>query len=199
MGPTQISGLPAHVLLVHAVVVLVPLTAAVLVACAIWPSLLRRTGVFLPLLALVTLGCVPLTTHAGEWLEKHTASTPLLRKHTELGDSLLPWTVALFALSTALWWWHRHSIADTSGTPGAGTATSGATTDGRTTGATAAAGIRTDTGTAALALPLRIAAVVLCAAVSAGSVVQVYRIGESGAKAAWTGNFSQQPVRGHGG
>ncbi len=199
MGPTQISGLPAHVLLVHAVVVLVPLTAAVLVGCAIWPGLLRRMGVFLPLLALATLACVPLTTHAGEWLERHTASTPLVRKHTELGDSLLPWTVGLFALATALWWWHRHTAAGTSGNPGTGTATSKATTADGTVGTTAAAGIRTDAGTAALALPLRIAAVVLCAAVSVGSVVQVYRIGESGAKAAWTGNFSQQPVRGHGG
>ena len=194
MGPTQINGLPAHVLFVHVVVVLVPLTAAVLLGCAIWPGLLRRLGAILPLLSLATLAGVPLTTHAGEWLEKHTASTPLLRRHTELGDSLLPWTVGLFVLATALWWWHRHTTAAATAP-----AADASTTVSPTAGTTAAARARADTGTAALALPLRIAAVVLCAAVSVGSVVQVYRIGESGAKAAWTGNFSQQPVPRHGG
>jgi hypothetical protein len=179
MGPTQISGLPAHVLLVHVVVVLIPLTALVLVGSAIWPGWVRRLGVVLPLLALATLISVPLTTHAGEWLEAHTASTPLLRRHTELGDSLLPWAVALFVLSTALWWWQRRTPA-----PGA---------------EAAAAATTTGTGrAAALRRPIRIAAVVLCAVVATGAVIQVYRVGDSGAKAAWTGGFSLKPVSHHG-
>jgi hypothetical protein len=37
---------------------------------------------------------------------------------------------------------------------------------------------------------------VLCAVVAAGAVVQVYRIGDSGAKAAWTGDFSDDPASG---
>ena len=32
-----VNGLPAHVLLVHFVVVLVPLTALAVVVCAVWP------------------------------------------------------------------------------------------------------------------------------------------------------------------
>lgn len=174
MGPTQINGLPAHILLVHVVVILVPLTAIALVGCAIWPSWIRRLGLVLPLLALITLVSVPLTTHAGEWLEKHTASTPLIRKHTELGDGLLPWAIGLFVLAAGLWWWNRRSTASTTAT---GSGASGG-------------------GPAAVAMPLRIAAAVLCAAVAAGAVVQVYRIGDSGAKAAWTGNFSKNPVSG---
>lgn len=39
---STINGLPAHVLLVHAVVVLVPLTAIMLVLAAFWPSARRR-------------------------------------------------------------------------------------------------------------------------------------------------------------
>jgi len=39
---------------------------------------------------------------------------------------------------------------------------------------------------------------VLAAAVSVGAVVDVYQIGESGARAAWTGHFSQQPEVLHG-
>ncbi|CCB72017.1 conserved protein of unknown function (plasmid) [Streptantibioticus cattleyicolor NRRL 8057 = DSM 46488] len=34
MSPTVVGGLPAHVLFVHLVVVLVPLTALALVVCA---------------------------------------------------------------------------------------------------------------------------------------------------------------------
>jgi hypothetical protein len=169
VGPTQINGLPAHVLLVHIVVVLVPLTAVALIGCAVWPSWMRRMGVVLPVLALVTLASVPLTTHAGEWLEGHTASTPLIRKHAELGDGLLPWAVGLFVLAIGLWWWNRRAQATAAG--------SGA-------------------GVAVLATPLRVAAAVLCAVVAAGAVVQVYRIGDSGAKAAWTGDFSDDPASG---
>ncbi|WP_435176658.1 DUF2231 domain-containing protein [Actinacidiphila sp. bgisy145] len=167
MGPTQINGLPAHILLVHVVVVLVPLTGIALIGCAVWPSWMRRMGLVLPLLALVTLASVPLTTHAGEWLERHTASTPLIRRHAELGDGLLPWAAGLFVLAVALWWWHRRAQA---GPAGGGT------------------------GAAAAAMPLRVAAAVVCAVVAAGAVVQVYRIGDSGAKAAWTGNFSKSPA-----
>jgi hypothetical protein len=166
VGPTQINGLPAHILLVHVVVVLVPLTAIALIACAVWPSWMRRMGLVLPLLALVTLVSVPLTTHAGEWLERHTASTPLIRRHTELGDGLLPWAIGLFVLAAGLWWWNRRTAAASTG------------------------------GGAAPAMPLRVAAAVVCAVVAAGAVVQVYRIGDSGAKAAWTGNYSKSTVPG---
>jgi hypothetical protein len=171
VGPTQINGLPAHILLVHVVVILVPLTAIALIVCAVWPSWMRRMGLVLPLLALATLVSVPLTTHAGEWLERHTASTPLIRKHTELGDGLLPWAIGLFVLAAGLWWWNRRTAA--------------ASTGGGTGGA------------AAPAMPLRVAAAVVCAVVAVGAVVQVYRIGDSGAKAAWTGNFSKSAVPGH--
>jgi hypothetical protein len=175
LGPTVINGLPAHVLLVHVVVVLVPLTALVLVAGAVRPAWIRRLGVALPLLALATLASVPLTTHAGEWLERHTASTPLLRRHTELGDGLLPWALGLFVLATALWWWVRRTAATASGDSA-----------------------QAASGTVAVSLPLRIAAIGVCAAVAAGAIVQVYRIGDSGAKAAWQGNPSSQQVDGQG-
>lgn len=47
MGPVLVNGLPSHVLLVRVVVVLVPLTALSLVACAVWPSVMRRFGLAL--------------------------------------------------------------------------------------------------------------------------------------------------------
>jgi hypothetical protein len=175
MGPTLINGLPAHILLVHVVVVLVPLTALALVACVIWTSWLARLGLVLPVLALVTLVSVPLTTHAGEWLEHHEGDDPLVRKHAELGDGLLPWVLGLFVVTVAVWWLGRRSrIAAAAAEP----------EQGRNAVTT-------------FALPVRIAAIALSVVFAAGSVVQVYRIGDSGAKAAWHDGFSAKPVSHH--
>ena len=164
MSFTVVNGLPAHVLFVHFVIVLIPLSALALVVCAIRPNAARRLGIALPLLALVSLASVPLATHAGEWLEDHVGSEALVRKHAELGDGLLPWALGLFVLATVVWWAAR------------------GTSDGRTEGR----------GTARLSsTPVRVAAVVLSLAVSIGAVVDVYRIGDSGAKAAWHDGFSK--------
>ncbi|MET7383030.1 DUF2231 domain-containing protein [Streptomyces sp. NPDC005526] len=161
-----INGLPAHVLLVHIVVVLVPLSALVLVVCAIWPQAARRLGPALPILALVALASVPLTTEAGEWLERHVDSDPLVRNHAELGDGLLPWVVGLFVLAAGVWWLARRTPAEGSG------ARSGSV--------------------------LRIVAAVLSVVVAAGATVDVYRIGDSGAKAAWHDAYSKTPTKGDG-
>jgi formate hydrogenlyase subunit 3/multisubunit Na+/H+ antiporter MnhD subunit len=104
--PTQINGLPAHVLLIHVVVVLVPAAAFLLVGQA-WSRPIRRwAGVLGPLLCLGALVMVPITTQAGEWLRDHlnkelAASAPV-RRHVELGDALLPWVIAMFLLSVAV-------------------------------------------------------------------------------------------------
>jgi len=164
-----VNGLPVHVLLVHFVVVLVPLTALALAVCAIWPGAAQRMGVVLPLLALVTLVSVPVTTQAGEWLEEHVAGDALVRRHAELGDGLLPWAGGLFLLAVVVWWTARR---------------------------TAASGI--SRGTSWSAAPVRIAAAVLSLAVATGAVVDVYRIGDSGAKAAWHDGFSKTASGGNG-
>ncbi|MCW7942585.1 membrane protein [Streptomyces hygroscopicus] len=161
-----VNGLPAHVLFVHFVVVLVPLTALALVAGALWPSAARRLGAILPVLAFVTLVTVPLTTQAGEWLERHVGSDALVRRHAELGDGLLPWAAGLFVLAAVVWWTTRRAPAP---------------------GGDSSAAPRTRGG-----MVVRIAAAVLSVVVAAGAVVDVYRIGDSGAKAAWHDAFSQK-------
>ncbi|MFH8776122.1 MULTISPECIES: DUF2231 domain-containing protein [unclassified Streptomyces] len=158
-----VNGLPTHVLLVHVVVVLIPLTALTLVTAALWPRAARRLGPLLPLLALIALISVPLTTHAGEWLERHVDDDALVRRHTELGDGLLPWALGLFALAAVVWWAGRRAPAE----PGQ------------------SAGRRWS------ALPVRIVVGVLSLAVAVGAVVDVYRIGDSGAKAAWHDAYSK--------
>ncbi|BCJ34204.1 hypothetical protein Athai_17070 [Actinocatenispora thailandica] len=158
----KIAGLPAHVLLVHVVVVLVPLTALAAVACVVWPALRRRIGVLLPILALVALVAVPLTTQAGEWLEHRVPETAALHAHTRLGDSLLPWAGGLFLMCAVIWLVHRLPASPLA--------------DGRTV---------SGGGTM-----LRVVLIVLTVVLAAGSVTQTYRIGDSGARAAWQGRFA---------
>jgi len=79
---TTIGVLPAHILLVHAVVVLIPLSAILVVVIAISSRARRRLDVLTVILALVALISVPLTTEAGEWLEHRLPRTALLRTHT---------------------------------------------------------------------------------------------------------------------
>ncbi|MGW5418653.1 DUF2231 domain-containing protein [Streptomyces sp. NPDC003943] len=176
-----VNGLPAHILLVHFVIVLVPLTALALVAGAVRPTVARRMGIALPVLALVTLGSVPLATEAGEWLERHVDSDALVRRHAQLGDGLLPWAAGLFALAVVVWWTARRGAVSASPSPSAPVSASGASTGARWSAA-----------------PVRIVAVVLSLVVAVGAAVDVYRIGDSGAKAAWHDGFSQTATGGHG-
>lgn len=154
MGPTTFNGLPAHPLLVHFVVVLVPLAAILVISSVLWPRARTRLGLATPLVALVTLALVPLTTHAGEWLEHRSERSPLIRAHAHLGDQLLVWSIGVFLAAAC--WWLLHMGQDNS---------------------------RTSSGTARKIILIVVGVVAIAAAV--GSVVQVYRIGESGAKAVW--------------
>ncbi|MEU2223765.1 DUF2231 domain-containing protein [Streptomyces sp. NPDC018347] len=166
-----INGLPAHILLVHFVVVLVPLTALALAVCSVRPSAAQRMGVVLPLLALITLVSVPLATGAGEWLEEHVDSDALVRRHAALGDGLLPWAGGLFVLAVFVWWAARR---------------------------TASSGSVTSRGTRRPPVALRVTVAVLSLVVAVGAAVDVYRIGDSGAKAAWHDGFSKTAVNGDG-
>jgi hypothetical protein len=118
MGPTKIQGLPAHILLVHLVLAAVPIAALVLLAAALWPAAGRRLGVITPVIALGALLTVPVTTHAGEWLEARVAITPLIRKHVALGKEVLPWMIGLFVISLLVWLWARTESAALHGTLG---------------------------------------------------------------------------------
>jgi hypothetical protein len=166
-----IRGLPAHALLVHLVVVLVPVAAAMVVCSAVWPAARRRLGAATPVVAFVGLASVPLATHAGEWLEARVPSTPLVRRHTELGDSLLPWVVVLFLLAAGLWLLHRLATPDEDGARGGSLSLRGRT----------------------IPAAVLVVVAVLSVIAAVGSVVQVVRIGESGAKAVWSNNYSAAP------
>ncbi len=176
---TTIGGLPAHILLVHAVVVLVPLSALLIVLVTVWPAARARLTLSTAIVSVVALISVPLTTDAGEWLERRVQRTDLLRTHIQLGDTMLPWAIglAVVALAVLARQWHagrtRSAVAvRAGGSPGAAHAGSAPQEWG---------GRRVSIGLAVLAV-----------VVAVGSVVTVYEIGDSGARATWQGKFSQQ-------
>lgn len=102
----NINGLPLHVLLVHLVVVLVPVTALGVVLVAVWPEVRRRFGIVVALLGLVVIGLVPLTGTAGQWLKDRVFGTPLIETHAAAGNALWQWSLALGLLAIGTWLWY---------------------------------------------------------------------------------------------
>ena len=101
---TIVNGVPAHVLLLHFVVVLVPLTALLEIVCGLWPAARRSLLLWLTLiLASVTLALTPITANAGLWLYNLTANpTPILREHAARGSTIIYFSAALLAVAIGL-------------------------------------------------------------------------------------------------
>lgn len=153
----EIFGVPAHPLMVHAVGVLVPLTALGAVAVA-WSRLARvHVGWLVAALALLDILLVPLATGSGEALEERVTETALVERHTEMGEQLLPWVVAL---AVGTWGVMLLARAVAHRVPGPNPVW------------------------AARWVSVVVVGVTLVAA--AGTLVQVARIGHSGAEATWS-------------
>lgn len=144
------QGLPAHILLVHFIVVLAPLTAVLAILCALWPPARRHLTWLVLILAAGTTILTPLTTDAGEWLEHRTRPTELLNTHTELGDTMLYFSIGLLVAAVLLAVVHVREHREKPLKP---------------------------------VITWAIAAVVVIASIA--TTVQVYRIGDSGARSTW--------------
>jgi uncharacterized membrane protein len=99
-----VNGLPAHVLLVHFIVVLAPLTALLEIACALWPAARRGQLVWLTLIfAIAVTVLTPVTTNAGGWLyDLRRNPDPILREHAERGDTMIYFSLSLLVVAIAL-------------------------------------------------------------------------------------------------
>jgi hypothetical protein len=169
---STVHGLPIHVLLVHAVVVLMPLCGVLLALSSVWPAARRRLAAPNALLGLSLLGLIPVTTSAGEWLQGRVGSDPLVSRHAELGDTAIWFAVPLAVLSVLMWWRNREIAAEAGeliAAPGP-----------------LAEVLRHDRPmlaprSAAVAAVLAVA----CVAAAGAATWDIYRIGDSGAKAAW--------------
>jgi hypothetical protein len=150
---STIFGLPAHPLVVHAVVVLVPLAALSALVVALWPAARSRYAPLALGIATLALISIPLATQTGDQLEKRVQPSAFVERHTAMADGLLPFMAVLWlgllTLVVARW------LSASRG----------------------ASWTRYLAGGAAV--------VAVVGAVASG--VQVARIGDSGARAAWHG------------
>jgi uncharacterized membrane protein len=172
--PTFVSGLPLHPLVVHVAVVLVPAAVLGALVVALWPAARRRWG--WPVVALTALAAisVPLATSTGEGLEHNLPRTPAIATHAELGDQLLvfvaPLLIVVLGLVLVERWRRAPQRADGPGTVVAP---------------------RLSAGPARLAI---VVLAVLTVAFAGASAVQVFRIGDTGARAVWGDvTFTPQP------
>lgn len=162
--PVKINGLPAHILLVHIVLVLVPIAAAMVVASAVWPAARAKLGFLTPAVALVALAVVPVAMNAGKWLRDHLEGNlghtdPRIVRHTHIAYDLWPWVLALFVVAAAVWLvGRRYELS-----------------------------WRPSEAAVRRAVPVWVTAVLALAAiaVAAGSLIVLFRVGESGSKAVW--------------
>ncbi len=147
---STINGLPAHVLLVHLIVVFVPLTSILAILCAVWRPARQRLAWLVAVLAAITVVLTPITTDAGEWLVHKIGRTPAIHTHAHLGDTMIYFAIGLLIVALLLLLVHlRESRAQSVGR-----------------------------------VVVTVVAVLTIAA-GAAATVQVYRIGDSGAKASW--------------
>jgi len=167
-----IGDLPAHPLIVHGVVVLLPLAALGALLMALMPSLRRRMGVAVLLLAVAGVGAVPLATRTGEELKAALPpDNPLIEAHEQRGDELLPYALAFGIAVVLLVIAGRLADRERSAAP--------SSTD---TGGDSQAGTAPRTWRR---IALVAAALVAFSAVAV--TVQVVRVGHSGSTAVWQG------------
>lgn len=98
-----INGLPAHVLLVHLVVIIIPLTSLAAVLGSLWPAARRKLSFLTPLGALVGLIAVPITISAGRTFATRLRIEEAIENHMTLGSRMLPVAIALFVTTAAQW------------------------------------------------------------------------------------------------
>ncbi len=103
----MIGDLPAHPLLVHAIVVLAPLTAVLTILCGVWTAARERLVWLTLALSVVTVVLTPFAIEAGEALIHQLPKSPVLREHAELGDTAIFFVIGLLVVSMALTFLHR--------------------------------------------------------------------------------------------
>lgn len=104
-------GLPTHILVIHAVVVLIPLAALVTIAVAVVPSWRARFVWWVAALDLVTFGASLVAKESGESLYHRLQAIGAgqsVHEHTELGD-VMPWFVLGLLIVAVLLGLVRHT------------------------------------------------------------------------------------------
>ena len=98
-----INGLPAHPLLVHLVVVLLPAVSLMAILGTVWPAAQRKFTFLTPALALFGMIMVPITVKAGDQLAATLGIGAAIDHHATLARRIPPFAIALFVTTTAQW------------------------------------------------------------------------------------------------
>lgn len=158
----NLFGLPAHPLLVHIPVTLIPLCAVGAIVMVVSPSWRRRIGWVVVVLAGVAVLASQLAASSGEELQHALdKESQLIHRHAELGETFVWFAIAFFVALFASMIWDTMQRRVNAGAGDVGS-------DG-STGRTVA---------------LILSIVVVITAVVAS--YRVYQVGHSGAKAVWS-------------
>lgn len=95
MDITTVMGVPAHPLMVHVPVVLVPL-ATLGIFAMFWPSWRTRIGWIIVLFTGAALFFTQLAIDSGQALEESVKETSLLRAHTRTAEGARLWVFLFF-------------------------------------------------------------------------------------------------------
>lgn len=119
-----VDGIPAHPLVVHAVVVLLPLAAVATLLVVARPVWRRQLGVWVVLLAFAGVAAIPVATQTGEQLEHAIGGGELIKIHEERAETLLfPALIFLVLLAATVFVGRRADALVRADGPGAAHAT----------------------------------------------------------------------------
>lgn len=172
--PVTIGGSPTHVLIVHVVVVLLPLSVLAAIVLVGVPSTRRAFAVLGLIIAFVGCVAIPFAFLSGSALERRIGSSQLIDTHVALAHELLPLAAAFglaFAAFVAVDVLRR--------------ARDGRLNDLERRVVDASPAVRNYAMSHRLtAAHLATATVLAILAILTG--IQVYRVGDAGARAAWS-------------
>ena len=109
--PTEISGVPLHPLVVHAVVVLVPVAALGVLVMGLLPRWRRDYSGLVLAITVVAAALVPVAMRTGEELVDSLGAADLVDRHSELGERMIWFALPLLAAAIAMWWLGRKQRA----------------------------------------------------------------------------------------
>lgn len=164
-----VSGLPVHILVVHAAVVLIPLMTLVTIAFTVRPRWRPALG-WAVLGNLVALGAAYVAKESGYRLQARLSGAggePVAADHAELGELLPYFAFAALVAAVAAW------------------ALVGRTPSGPKASEENAAGGGGAPRAARPAGPAVVLAVVLVVVAGGAAAVWTVRVGDSGARSAW--------------
>ena len=181
MQINDIGGLPAHPLIVHLPVVMVPLATIGAILMVVRPSWRRMFEIPTAVLAGVAALATQLALQSGEALEEQVRHSELIETHSSIAEQARPWVFLFAAVMVAVAAWdivqRRRAEPPAAHDAGAPVSQAGGTTTTVTERPRRLVGSRAAT--------VAVAITALGVVLGLGSTIQIYRTGHSGAKATW--------------